>query len=206
MRRMQREHKNGDNIYLEGITIHNIGVVYLLAGNFDKAYPVFNEAIRCKRAAFGHDHPEVTISLVEVGILLFAKEKFQEALQVFNEALKIRIRVYGSSNPKVAMVLNNIACVHFEMGNPLAALGTFKEARDIQQLALGSSQKADLDLLHVATTFGNIGYIKLQVKSYDDARTVLEDALLVQQSVLGDDHMAVKDTLSNIDFANAFHS
>ena len=28
----------------------------------------------------------------------------------------------------------------------------------------------------------------------------------MQQSVLGDDHKDVEDTLSNIDFSNAFHS
>ena len=77
------------------------------------------------------------------------------------------------------MVLNNIACAHFEMGNPLNALATFKEAREVEQHALGSSQNANLDLLHVATTLSNIGYIQLQIKNYEEARGVLEDALLV---------------------------
>ena len=77
------------------------------------------------------------------------------------------------------MVLNNIGCVHFQMGNRLAALGTFEEANDIQQLALGSSQRGDLDLLHCATILNNIGYIKLQDKNYEEARLVLEEAVLV---------------------------
>ena len=119
------------------------------------------------------------LSLVETGILLFAKEKYEDALNIFNDALKIRIQAFGSKDPKVAMVLNNIACAHFEMGNPLNALGTFKEAREVEQHALGSSQNANLDLLHVATTLSNIGYIQLQIKNYEEARGVLEDALLV---------------------------
>lgn len=202
----QRETKGEDSQYLEGLIIHNIGVVHMLNGNYTLASPAFKEAVRVKKIAFGEDHPEVAVSLVESGIQLFANEQFNDALDVLNDALKIRVQAYGSSSPKVAMVLNNIGCVHFEMGNRLAALATFQEAYEIQQLALGSSQKADLDLLHSATILSNIGYIKLQVKNYDEARIVLEEAMLVLQSVLGDDHRYIKDTMSNLEFANAFHS
>lgn len=198
--------RKGNNRLLEGITLHNIGVVYLLSGKFEQAFPCFQESVLVKQAAFGDGHPEVAVSLVETGILIFAKEKYEEALNIFNDALKIRIQAFGSKDPKVAMVLNNIACAHFEMGNPLNALATFKEAREIEQHALGSSQNANLDLLHVATTLSNIGYIQLQIKNYEEASGNLEDALLVQQSVLGDNHRTVQDTLSNIEFTNAFHS
>lgn len=202
----QRETRGEDFALLEGLIIHTIGVVHMLSGNCTLAFPAFKEAVRVKRAAFGEDHPEVAMSLVESGIQFFANEQFEDALVVLNDALKIRVQAYGSSSPKVAMVLNNIGCVHFEMGNRLAALGTFQEAYEIQQLALGSSQKVDLDLLHSATILSNIGYIKLQVKNYEEARIVLEEAMLVQQSVLGDDHKYIKDTMSNMEFANAFHS
>lgn len=202
----QRETRGENSKYFEGLIIHNIGVVHMLKGNYSLASPAFKEAVRAKRVAFGGEHPEVAVSLVESGIQLFASEQFDEALVILNDALKIRVQAYGSSSPKVAMVLNNIGCVHFEMGNHLAALGTFQEAYEIQQLALGSSQKADLDLLHSATILSNIGYIKLQVKNYEEARIVLEEAMLVQQSVLGDDHRFIKDTISNMEFANAFHS
>jgi len=178
----QKQNKRAEkNLLFQGLTLHNIGVVYLLKRNFELAYPFFEEAIKVKQTAFGEDHPEVAISLVESGILLFAKEKYEDALWIFNEALKIRIQSLGSKHPKVAMVLNNIACVHFEMGNPLNALATFKEARDIEQHNLGFSQNADLDLLHVATTLSNIGYIQLQIKNYEEAGAVLQDALLVRR-------------------------
>eukprot|EP00978_Attheya_sp_CCMP212_P039183 scaffold201463_cov44-Attheya_sp.AAC.1 len=198
----------GENRYLAGVTVHNMAVVNALAGRDDAALPLFQEAAKLKRRAFGEEHPEVAVSLDEIGIQLFAQEKFEEALTVFNEARIIRTKTLGANHPKVAMVMNNIACCNFQMGDSLAALETFKEARDIQQqsLAMGSSAKANLDLLHVATTSCNYGYMHLRLKHYDEAQTIFEENLLVQQSVLGDHHKTIKDTLSNLEIASAFHS
>ena len=112
----------------------------------------------------------------------------------------------SSSHPGVAIVLNNMACCYFQMGDHEKALQTLQEADEIQQKAVGSSAQADLDLLHVAIVICNCGYLKLALKQYEEARSLLEEALLIQQSVLDDNHRAVRDTLSNIEFANAFHS
>lgn len=57
----QRETKHPDNDMLEGLTLHNIGVVHMLAGNFTLAFPAFKEAVRIKKAAFGENHPEVAV-------------------------------------------------------------------------------------------------------------------------------------------------
>jgi len=57
----QRETEHEDNLMLEGLTLHNIGVVHMLSGNFTLAFPAFKEAVRIKRNAFGEDHPEVAV-------------------------------------------------------------------------------------------------------------------------------------------------
>ena len=119
------------------------------------------------------------MSLVESGIIQFAMEKYEGSLKAFNHALKIRIHSYGSKAAEVARVLNNIACVHFLTGNRVAAITTFQEARNIQYLALGASKNINVDLLHFSTTLGNLGYANLVERCYEDAREVLEDALLV---------------------------
>jgi len=203
--KMHRSQVQKNQVGLECITLHNIGVVYSLQFNFLKSLSYFEKACQLKQKYFGESHPELAVSLVEAAILNFALQKYTLALSKFDQALH-NYQVLSNQAPQVAMILNNVACVHFKQGNPLNALGTFCEASRIQQHALGGSQNPQIDLLHVATTLGNIGYIQLQLKNYDQALAVLEDALLVQQSVLGDDHKTVKDTLNNIEFANAFHS
>ena len=63
-----RTRQTSESFHLEALTLHNIGVVYLLAGDFDKALLNFKEACQMKRINFGHEHPEVSVSL-STGIL-----------------------------------------------------------------------------------------------------------------------------------------
>jgi tetratricopeptide (TPR) repeat protein len=145
--------------------------------------------------------------LDELGIQFFAQERFHEAMHIFSESKKIRLLELGGAHPKVAMVLNNVACCHFQLGNHLSALVTLKEARGIQKNAVGPSARGDLDLLHVAITLCNIGYMQIRLKHYEHARSSFDEALMIQQSVYEDDNnKAIRDTLSNMEFTNAFHS
>jgi tetratricopeptide (TPR) repeat protein len=196
-----------NNFHMCGITAHNLGVIRVLAGADDEATPIFKQAIALKSASFGPDHPEVALSWDELGIQLFARGDFESSLSAFHEAHNIRSKQEGSSShPNLAMVLNNIACCYFQMGNHRTALLKLQEASEIQHKAVGSSAQADLDLLHVAIVVCNCGYLNLALKQYEEAQSLFEEALLIQQSVLTDDHRAIRDTLSNIAFANAFHS
>jgi tetratricopeptide (TPR) repeat protein len=119
-------------------------------------------------------------SLDELGIQLFAKERYEEALTAFNESRKILSKWYGSTHPRLCMLLNNIACCTFQMGNSVGALLTMNEAHDLQlERNENSAAKADLDLLHLAILLNNYGYLKVNVKQYEEARACFEEALLV---------------------------
>jgi tetratricopeptide (TPR) repeat protein len=117
-------------------------------------------------------------TLDEIGIQLFAKEDFQEALVAFSEAQKIRSTHFGSTHPTISMVLNNIACCRFSEGNHKQAWLTFLEAREIQQ----KTAQADLDLLHVGITLSNLGYVLIQMRQYEQAQEMFEEALLVSSA------------------------
>lgn len=181
----EKAHPNrNNNKYLAGITCHNMAVVYLFAGQSEKAFGLFEQAVALKRASFGNTHPEVATSLVEIGIQLFSQERFTEAMAVFQETKRIRLKSMPPKHPLVAMVLNNIACCDFLLKNNEASLAAFQEACDIQHDALGSTARADLDLLHAAITLCNFGYMKLRLKQYEESQAVFEQALLVSTVVL----------------------
>lgn len=212
LRHQKTNPNRGNNKYLSGITAHNLGVLAVLRGKPEEAIAYFREAICLKEQAFGRDDREVALSWGELGIQFFARGDFEGALTSFREAHSARSMYKDDDpsgdgrHPSLAMVLNNMACCYFQMGDHRKALQTLQEADEIQQRAVSSSAQADLDLLHVAIVICNCGYLMLALKQYEEARSLLEEALLIQQSVLDDSHRAVRDTLSNIEFANAFHS
>lgn len=215
-----------ESAHLAGINVHNMAVCRLLAGATQSgdnaaaladaaeelALALFLEAADLKRASFGPGHPEVAAALVEIGIRRYASDDPDGAFEALHEARRILSASLGAEHPSVAAVLNNSGCVHFRgtrEGGSVAALTCFQEAKDMQQRAMETgtgAARGELDLLHVATTLCNVGYMKFRMKNYEEAGAIFEDALLVQQSVLGDNHQTIKDTLSNIALANAFHS
>jgi len=191
----QKAHLNrGNNRYLAGITAHNLAVVQVLASETQGVIELFREAISLKEAAFGSHHFEVALSWDELGIQLFANSRFEEALEAFRAAKIVRSKS-ESTHFSLAMCLNNIAACDFQMKNHQAAFVSLKEALAIQQNSVGSSAQGDLDLLQTATVMSNFGYLNLCLRMYDEARTLFEEALLIQQSVLDDNHRAVRDTL-----------
>jgi len=212
-----KKKKDCYELYMLGITIHNIGVVQVLDGHGDKSVPLFEEAVEVKSETLGPGHPEVAISLDELGIQLFALERYDEALVTFQKSQTILANFYGQGHPQLSMVLNNIACCIFQMRNIQEALSTMKHAIELQKATKlitkdftndASAEKADLDLLHTAILLNNIGYLKVNVKQYEEARSNFEEALLIQQSVLGDahNHRAIRDSRNNLKLSNAFLS
>lgn len=191
-----------NNKFKLGITTHNLAVLNVLAGEDNKAEHLFRKAVSLKASSFGANHPEVALSLGQIGIQQFSQGQFQEALVSFQEAHKIHV----ASNHPFEAILNNIACCEFQLGNHKKAARTLQEAREIQRKSQVSTAQADLDLLHVATMITNHGYLLLAMKQYEEARALFQEGLLIQESVLSSDHRAVRDTLSNIEFSNAFHS
>jgi hypothetical protein len=70
----------------------------------------------------------------------------------------------------------------FQMHNAVGALLTMDQAREVQKKRNSiSSAKADLDLLYMAILHNNYGYLKVNVKQYDEARACFEEALLVSR-------------------------
>jgi tetratricopeptide (TPR) repeat protein len=113
--------------------------------------------------------------LNEIGIQLFAQKKFAEALEVFHDAKIISTSRFGLTHPSLSMFLNNIGCCRFSQGNFNEAFNIFLKAIEIEK----GTARDDLDVLHVGMTMSNLGYILIQMKQYEKAQEMFEEALLV---------------------------
>lgn len=185
---------------LAGITAHNYAVVLALSGQHEEAKDFFLGSIHLKEEVLGKEHMQVAKSLDELAIQHFVLGNYPEAVQVLQRAHEIR----RQHNTDISITLNNLGCCFFQRKDRTQALETLRQARIFLQS--NPIMKSDIDILHKAIVMCNIGYLLLCEKQYDDARSILEEALLIQQSVLPSSHRALRDTTSNLDFANAFHS
>ena len=100
----------------------------------------------------------------ELGIQYYALELYGQSLALFAEARSIYDRNGSAYHLKSWIVLNNMLCVHYSMKQTDVAYEILTDMRGIQGQV---NAKIQLDLLHLATSLGNLGYICVQMKLYD---------------------------------------
>ena len=210
--RGQRE-RYGEGHYRVGTALHNIGIVHLKSGDYIRAVEVCQQAVLIRKDTLVPNHPDVAVSLGQLGVANLECKQYKQALVAFREALQIRRESLGPKHPKVGKILNNIGCALYELSELDGARLAFEEALEIQRESLRRSPNMGVNekesralshsiLLSVASTLCNIGSIKLRWGHYEEASIVLEEALLIQQSVLGDDHQIVLTTIKTINFVD----
>jgi len=190
----------GENDLVCAIDYHNLGVANLLANEHDFALAYFLEAVSRKRQSLGRSDPNVADSLIEIGIILYYRNDHQGSVRYFEEALEIYSDAENSEG--VGRASNCIGCVYYQIGHIESAMSYLQEAVVFQKTALGLSETAESSLLNVALTQSNIGFLKFKC-GHSDAIAMLEDSLLVLESVLGDDNSTVTSVRSNIAFAKS---
>jgi tetratricopeptide (TPR) repeat protein len=193
----------GQDHFRVGTALHNIGIVHMKKGDFVNAAKVCKEAVRVRKIALGPFHPEVAVSLAQLGVAYMETEKHAKAITMFREALRIRRKCLGPRHPKVAKILNNIGCALYELNELEVAKVAFEEALAVQRYNLRETQSdspafSDQSLLSIASTLSNLGSIKLYWGQHHEAAIDLEEVLLLQQSVLGDDHPVVQKTQESL--------
>ncbi len=188
----------GDDDLVCAIDFHNLGVANLLANDLDFALSYFQESVIRKKGCLGKNDHHIADSLIEIGIILYHRNDNAGAIRFFEESLE----VYNDSmnSEGVGRALNCIGCVYYQMGDFTSALSYLEQAMVAQKMALGTSEQAESSLLNFALTQANIGYAKLKCGK-PDAVAMLEDSLLVLESVLGDDNATAANVRTAIAFA-----
>lgn len=177
------------------IDYHNLGIAYHMCGNFDRALSHLQKSVLLKRACVGHDDPIVADSLTEIGIIFYNNCQFESALAVFLEALGIYKDV--RDNEGAGRIFNNIGCVYYRMDDRESSLKYLRFAADSQHMVLGTSETAEASLLSCALCQANVGLLKSNL-GHLDATAMLEESLLVMESVLGDENLTVQSVRATI--------
>ena len=91
-------------------------------GEYPKAEPLLQEALRIRQKVLGPEHPDTALSLNNLGGLYRVMGQYDKAEPLFQEALRIRQKVLGPEHPDTATSLNNLAELYHDMGANLQAL------------------------------------------------------------------------------------
>jgi tetratricopeptide (TPR) repeat protein len=124
--------------------------------------------------------------------------RFDDALWSFREALAVRQHALGPLHPSTARIYNNIGCVYVEFNEFKEARRAFEAALDVQRNALCTNPENGPLMFGTATTLCNLGYLYRYRDMHAKAAAVLQEAVELQESVLGPSHATVLSTLDNL--------
>lgn len=198
-----------------GTVHHNIATIYMRMGEFRKVVFHAQCAIRIRRSNILHTSvslSDLAVSYTQLGLALLELDEHELSLNMLHKALAIQNKICsGSAIMKCSRLLNNIGCCLFKLNRWDEANIAFRDALEIQRRLLNSrdnsaqdgnneyTKEMDRKLLGIASTLSNLASICVQKDKCNDAYTYLEEALLLQQSVLGDMHNVSTSTKRSLD-------
>lgn len=162
--------------HLEGCTRHNMGMVMMCQSNFKQAREMFTEAVKIRTACLPQNHPDVAVSLVREGHTYFALEEYDQARKSFSLALAM-VPLEDATRAKI---LNGIGAVYYQQERFSEALKEFTSALEIQRQWLDGAVRRESIVYDASITLGNMGKVFLELKEYDVAFSVFEEACLVR--------------------------
>ena len=161
-------------------------------GQYDRALPLYESALKIRTSDLGDRHPDTAMSLNNLAGLYQSMGQYDRALPLYESALEIRKSKLGDRHPDTAINLNNLAALYSSMGQYDRALPLLESALEIRRSELGDRHP------DTATNLNNLALLHSSMREYDQALPLLESALEINQSELGDRHPDTATSLNNL--------
>jgi CHAT domain-containing protein len=161
-------------------------------GRYDRALPLFEEALDIYTAHRPADHPDIALVFNNIGVLYFHMGRVEEALDYLREALAIRESHYGLGNLDVALTSSNVGAV-------LIKLGEYSEALELTEQAISVMERILGDQAHgLGSAYNNLGFAQKELGDSEGAKQSLLRSLEIFEKEWGPDHPQIGPILHNL--------
>ena len=168
------------------------GYTLYLAGQYDDAEKVMNEAVNLARKSLNPSDTLRSTALTDLADVFVQLERYPEAEQLCGEAL-VADRKRGPEGAAVlAKTLDSLSKVYFSSGNLAAAEAPMREALRLREQTFGMRYTL------TAQSLDNLGVLLYQSGRYAEALSVYQQALPIFRAVYGPEHPEVATIINNI--------
>ena len=113
-----------------------LGGIYSMLGQYDRAEPLFQEALDTERQFMPNDL-QIARSLGGLAAMRTHEGKLAEALPLAEEALAVVLRTEGDNSLDAALAYANVAEIHREARRAERALPLYRKSRSLYEKLLG---------------------------------------------------------------------
>lgn len=167
-------------------TLSRLGTVLMGQRKLEEAEAPTREALAMREKVLGVDHPDVQLSRTELARLFQTRGRYVEADTLLQKALVSRRSVLGSTSPGVAATLMDLGLLASQREDWPTAELRLREALPIWAAAGISDQELYAQ--------ASLGWALQKQGRFDEADTVLTDALTRRRALFGEQHWSVGDT------------
>ena len=172
--------------------INNLGDLYVAMGIYEKAEPLYLEAIKIRKELLGVKHPDYATSLDNLGVLYTTTGDYNKAEPLHVEALNIRKDCLGEIHPDYASSLNNLAIFYQKVNNYKSAESLFLEALEIYKEIFGKKHH------EYASVLNNLGVLYTKLGNYEKASSLALESLKLRKDIYGKKHPDYAQALQNL--------
>lgn len=122
-------------VTLAGIK-RDLAYTYVVAGQSQKAGPLYKEAMTVLTEALGQEHPEMATCWYQIGELQETMGEYDKAVSLYKKALAILDKAKGREHPSLAPVLAKLAALCMELELEKEAVPLYEQLVAIREATL----------------------------------------------------------------------
>ena len=162
--------------------LEELGDIYRIKGDFEKAEPLLLRAQTIFEKTLGPDHEETATCLTFLALLYDSKDDFVKAEPLLVRVLAIYEKALGPDHSYVATSLNNLAKFYMNRGDYEKARSLFRRSLAIYEKTLGPGHE------YTAACLTNLAFLAHTNSNFSEAVVLLKQALNIFEKAIGPDH------------------
>jgi tetratricopeptide (TPR) repeat protein len=174
----------------KALALNNLALTLSQLGSFSEAEGYVREAIELERSTSSQD-PNLVETLNNLAVLEEKAGDFPQARNDQTEALKLALREFPAGDPIIAASWNNL-------GKIAVAQRRFREAEEFYRKAEVGWRDGGRASAGYAATLSNMAGLEAKRGHHKQARELYQQALKMDESILGSNHPRVASDLSNL--------
>lgn len=163
-------------------TLDRIGHSYFVAGQFDQAYPYFQQALEMRLQVLEESDLDIGKSYNNLATVFFKKSDYDQALGWFQKSLVIFDQLAEKSHDYLGALHNNMGNIYSEKRSYPQAIIHFRKALENWTVHFGS------DHPQTANAYLALGTVYTKLGDYEQATLFLQHTRSIWKRKLGRDH------------------
>ncbi len=173
-------------------TCFQLGNLYRMSAEDERARPFYERALRIWEAVYGAEDPHVATAMVAVAVSAGIHGRHEEAERLHRQALRIRRAALEPSHPDIGTSLNNL-------GMTLVELGRLDEAAETFEVAVAHFERSLApDHPDMGSPLINLAHIRLEQGRAAEAEALQRRVLALWRAAYGDRHARVAQVEYNL--------